>query len=63
MLYDHRVFSMFDVPMGVANATVRNSTLGRMGINAIGSGTLTENSTIRGGTLVNLRSTNSILLS
>jgi hypothetical protein len=57
MLYDHCVFSRFDAHMGVANATIRNSTLGHMGINAIGSGTLTlENSTIRGGTLVNLRS-------
>jgi hypothetical protein len=43
--------------MGVANATIRNSTLGHMGINAIGSGTFTvENSTIRGRTLINLRS-------
>lgn len=57
MLYDHCVFSRFDAHMGVANATIRNSTLGHMGINAIGSGTLTvENSTIRGNTLVNLRS-------
>nr|WP_266369441.1 hypothetical protein [Tellurirhabdus rosea] len=57
MLYDGCVFSRFDAHMGVANATIRNSTLGHMGINAIGSGTLTvENSTIRGGNLVNLRS-------
>ena len=43
--------------MGVANATIRNSTLGHMGINAIGCGTFTvENSTIRGRTLINLRS-------
>jgi hypothetical protein len=57
MLYDRCVFSRFDAHMGVANATIRNSTLGHMGINAIGSGTLTvENSTIRGNTLVNLRS-------
>jgi len=43
--------------MGVANATIRNSTLGHMGINAIGSGTFTvENCTIRGRTLINLRS-------
>jgi hypothetical protein len=42
--------------MGVANATIRNSTLGHMGINAIGTGILiVENSTIRGRTLVNLR--------
>ncbi|GEO08204.1 glycoside hydrolase family 55 protein [Segetibacter aerophilus] len=57
MLYDSCVFSRFDAHMGVANATIRNSTLGHMGNNAIGSGTLTvENSTIRGSTLVNLRS-------
>ncbi len=57
MLYDNCTFSRFDAHMGVANATIRNSTLGHMGINAIGSGTLlVENSTIRGGTLVNLRS-------
>ena len=57
MLYDSCVFSRFDAHMGVANATIRNSILGHMGINAIGSGTfLVENSTIRGGTLINLRS-------
>lgn len=57
MLYDRCVFSRFDAHMGVANATIRNSTLGHMGINAIGSGTLTvENSTIRGNNLINLRS-------
>lgn len=57
LVYDGCVFSRFDAHMGVANATIRNSTLGHMGINAIGSGILTvENSTIRGRTLVNLRS-------
>src|SRR5690606_15076716 len=57
LLYDRCVFSRFDAHMGVANATIRNSTLGHMGINAIGSGTFTiENSTIRGRTIVNLRS-------
>lgn len=57
MLYDSCVFSRFDAHMGVANATIRNSTLGHMGINAIGSGKLTvENCTIRGNNLVNLRS-------
>lgn len=56
ILYDRCVFSRFDAHMGVANATIRNSTLGHMGINAIGSGTFTvENSTIRGNTLINLR--------
>ncbi len=57
LLYDHCTFSRFDAHKGVANATIRNSTLGHMGINAIGSGTLiVENSTIRGRSLINLRS-------
>ena len=56
MLYDSCTFSRFDAHMGVANATIRNSTLGHMGINAIGSGVLTvENSTINGYSLINLR--------
>ncbi|MFV0591443.1 MAG: hypothetical protein ACK5M7_08665 [Draconibacterium sp.] len=57
LLYDHCAFSRFDAHMGVANATIRNSTLGHQGINAIGSGTfIVENSTIRGRSLINLRS-------
>ena len=57
LLYDSCTFSRFDAHMGVANATIRNSTLGHMGINAIGSGVLTvENSTINGNSLINLRS-------
>ena len=57
LLYDNCTLSRFDAHMGVANATIRNSTLGHMGINAIGSGTFTvENSTIRGRSLINLRS-------
>lgn len=57
LLYDSCVLSRFDAHKGVANATIRNSTLGHMGINAIGSGTLiVENTTIRGRTLINLRS-------
>lgn len=56
LLYDSCTFSRFDAHMGVANATIRNSTLGHMGINAIGSGVLTvENSTINGNSLLNLR--------
>jgi len=56
LLYDECTFSRFDAHMGVANAAIRNSILGHMGINAIGSGTLTvENSTIYGRTLINLR--------
>ncbi len=56
LLYDNCTFSRFDAHMGVANATVRNSTMGHMGINAIGFGTfLVENSTIRGRSIINLR--------
>ncbi|MCM4154250.1 hypothetical protein DHD05_21895 [Arenibacter sp. N53] len=57
LVYDNCTFSRFDAHKGVVNTTIRNSTLGHMGINAIGSGTLTvENSTIRGNNLINLRS-------
>ena len=57
LVYDNCTFSRFDAHMGVANATIRNSTLGHMGINAIGSRTFTvENSTIYGRNLINLRS-------
>jgi len=57
LLYDNCTFSRFDAHKGVANATIRNSTLGHMGINAIGSGSLiVENTTIRGRNLINLRS-------
>lgn len=57
LVYDNCTFSRFDAHMGVANATIRNSTLGHMGINAIGSGLFTvANCTIRGRTLINLRS-------
>ena len=57
LVFDNCIFSRFDAHMGVANATIRNSTLGHQGINAIGSGVFTlENSTVRGRTLINLRS-------
>ncbi len=57
LLYDSCSLSRFDAHKGVANATIRNSTLGHMGINAIGTGTFTvENSTIRGRSIINLRS-------
>lgn len=57
LVYDSCIFSRFDAHMGVANATIRNSTLGHQGINAIGSGIFTvENTTVRGRNLVNLRS-------
>ena len=57
LVYDSCTFSRFDAHMGVANATILNSTLGHQGINDIGSGTFTvENSTIYGRNLINLRS-------
>lgn len=57
LTFDNCTLSRFDAHMGVANATIRNSTLGHAGINAIGSGTFTvEDSTIYGRTLINLRS-------
>lgn len=57
LLYDGCTFSRFDAHMGVANATIRNSRLGHMGINAIGFGTfLVENSTVYGNSFFNLRS-------
>ena len=57
LLLDSCTFSRFDAHKGVANTTIRNSTLGHMGINAIGSGSFTvENTTIRGRSLINLRS-------
>ena len=49
-------FSRFDAHQGVANATIRNSILGRQGINAIGTGTLlVENSTVYNDSFINLR--------
>jgi len=57
LVYDNCILSRFDAHMGVANATIRNSTLGHQGINAIGSGTfIVENSNIYGRNLINLRS-------
>jgi hypothetical protein len=57
LVYERCTFSRFDAHMGVANATIRNSTLGHQGINAIGSGKfIVENSTIYGRNLINLRS-------
>ena len=50
LTYDGCVFSRFDAHMGVANATIKNSVMGHMGINAIGFGTLlVENTTIYDG--------------
>lgn len=57
LLLDNCTFSRFDAHKGVANATIKNSTLGHMGINAIGTGTFTvENTTIYSRRFFNLRS-------
>jgi hypothetical protein len=56
ILYDNCHLSRFDAHMGVYNATIRNSTLGYMGINAIGSGILTvENTKVQARHFINLR--------
>ena len=56
ILFDHVEFSRFDAHMGVANATILNSRLGHMGINAIGCGTFrVEDTEIRGPGVFNLR--------
>jgi hypothetical protein len=56
LAFDNCTFSRFDAHMGVANVTIRNSTLGHQGINAIGRGTfILENSTVYGRSLINLR--------
>lgn len=56
ILFDKVEFSRFDAHMGVANATILNSRLGHMGINAIGCGTFrVENTEIRGPGVFNLR--------
>lgn len=56
LVLDHCSFSRFDAHMGVANATIRDSELGHMGVNAIGTGTfLIENTTVHGRNLINLR--------
>ena len=54
---DHVEFSRFDAHMGVANATVKNSVLGHMGMNIIGCGVfLVENTKVYGRSFINLRS-------
>jgi len=56
LTFDNVEFSRFDAHMGVANVTIKNSVLGHMGINLIGSGVaLIENTKVCGGTLINLR--------
>ena len=56
LVLDNCTFSRFDAHMGVANVTIRNSTLGHQGINATGRGLLSlENTTVYGSRFVNLR--------
>jgi hypothetical protein len=56
LVLDNCTFSRFDAHMGVANATIRNSTLGHQGINITGRGLLmVENTTIHRASLVYLR--------
>ena len=56
LVYDGCVLSRFDAHMGVFNATLKNSTLGHQGVNAIGSGVLRiENCRLQGRSLINLR--------
>ena len=56
LVYDGCTLSRFDAHMGVANAAIRNSTLGHQGINTIGSGTFVlENTTVTSRSLINLR--------
>ena len=56
LLFDGVEFSRFDAHMGVANATVRNSILGRQGVNIIGSGLfLIENTKVCSSNFINLR--------
>jgi hypothetical protein len=57
LLLDGCELSRFDAHQGVSGATIRNSTLGYMGINAIGSGTLlVENTTVYANSFINMRS-------
>jgi hypothetical protein len=54
--FDAVEFSRFDAHQGVANATIRNSTLGHQGINIIGCGRfLIENTQVCGRHFINLR--------
>ena len=56
LIYDGCALSRFDAHQGVTNATIRNSTLGYMGVKLTGFGTFTiENSTVRGSSFIDLR--------
>lgn len=57
LAFEGCTLSRFDAHMGVVHTCLRNSTLGYMGINAIGFGTfLVENCTVYGRNFINLRS-------
>jgi hypothetical protein len=54
--FDGCTFNRFDAHQGIANATIRNSTIGHAGIQLMGVGTLLlENTTVRKNYLVSLR--------
>lgn len=54
--FDGCTFNRFDAHQGVANATIRNSTIGYAGLEVIGMGTLLlEDTTVRSDSFVNLR--------
>lgn len=56
LTYDRCTLSRFDAHCGVCNATIRRTTLGYQGINAIGFGTLlVEDSTVKGDNFISLR--------
>lgn len=56
LVYDKCVLSRFDAHMGVANATIRDSTIGFASISVTGTGTLlVENTTSNGSNFINLR--------
>lgn len=57
LVLDGCEFSRFDAHMGVTHATIRNSTLGYMGVKLTGFGTaLIENTTVRSRDFISLRS-------
>jgi hypothetical protein len=57
IVLDGCVLSRFDAHQGVANVTIRNSTMGRMGIKLTGFGAfLAENTTVKSNSFIDLRS-------